>query len=422
MFTRRQALQGMGGFLGASMSGWIDRLALGAEGTAQRTKSCILLWMDGGPSHKDTWDLKPGTTDGGEFGAINTSVPGIQICEQFPKLARQMQHMAILRSMSTPEREHARASYHVHTGYRMRNGGFIYPCLGAHVAKELGRTAAPVPQFVAINGVTTNVRFRGMTAGFLGPEYQPLRILEPARGVSNVQPTVGMSEFAQQFSLLQDLERGFYQTHSVPAAQAHTTMLNRAARMMSAGELQAFDINREPESARSAFGTHTFGQACLLARRLVEVGVPFIEIGLSGWDTHGQNFPTLRRLCPQVDDGMSALMQSLHERGLLDSTLLVWMGEMGRTPHLKTGNGGGRDHYSAAWSTVLAGAGIRTGQVIGRTDGEGAAVLERPIAVGDFLATICRALGINHRKQNEAPGSRPIRIVDQGEHIISELF
>jgi hypothetical protein len=420
---RRDFLKASGLSLGAaSLSGWLATLAARAGGGARR-KSCIVLWMTGGPSHLDTFDLKPDARAEvrGEFRPIATSVPGIQISEHFPRLARLMRHGAILRGMSTPEADHQLASYHLHTGYQNRAGGLAFPALGSIASQELGRREFPLPRYAVIGPGPRD----GTRAGFLGARHQPLFVQDPTRGVENLAASVDAQRFQRQFQLLGELERSFYQAYQAPAGQAHTTTLESAARMMRAREVQAFEVAREPGATRGRYGRTSFGQGCLLARRLIEVGVPFVEVnmglGNDGWDTHVNNFPRTRALSAQVDTGMSALIEDLRDRGLLNQTLVVWMGEFGRSPQITTG--GGRNHHARAWSTVLIGGGIRGGQVIGRTDQNAATVTERPISVVDFMATVCRILGVDYTRTNLSPDGRPVRIVDNRNVTpIRELF
>jgi uncharacterized protein (DUF1501 family) len=219
------------------------------------------------------------------------------------------------------------------------------------------------------------------------------------------------------------MERGFFKQYKATAGTDHQTTYQRAVRLMKSKEAKAFDLSQEPASARSAYGSTRFGDGCLLARRLVETGIPFVEVVLGGWDTHTDNFERVKQLSAQVDPAMSALVEDLEDRGLLDSTLVIWMGEFGRTPRINTrGEKPGRDHYPRAWSSVLVGGGIKGGQVIGRTDKEGAAVEERPISTLDFMATVCQILGIDYTKQNQAASGRPVRIVDKGANPVKELL
>jgi hypothetical protein len=404
------------GALTVPLSGWMNVLAARAAEQRVRHKACILLWMDGGPSHKDTFDLKPGTQNGGPFRPIATNVPGIQISEHFPRLARLMDHAAIIRGMSTGEGAHGRARYYLHTGYREGVGGLTYPSFGAIAAAEIGRTDSPLPNFVSVGG-------RSYGAGFLGTRYQPLIVNDPNRGVESMRPLVAQPQFDRRVGLLEEMEEAFYRSHPSTVASAHHTTYRRAVSLIQDRGAQAFDLSREPQASRAAYGNTRFGDGCLLARKLVEAGVAFVEVNLGGWDTHQNNFERVRQLSGQVDPAISALVTDLRTRGLLEDTLVVWMGEFGRTPRINNrGARPGRDHYPRAWSTVLVGGGIRGGQVIGRTDAEGASVTERPVPATDFLATVCRALGIDYTKMNQTPIGRPIRIVERGANPIRELF
>jgi uncharacterized protein (DUF1501 family) len=404
------------GVLGSSYSGWLSVLAARAAETRQRHKACILLWMDGGPSHKDTFDLRPGTDHGGPYKAIQTATPGIEISEHFPQFARLTQHAAIIRSMSTAEGAHGRAKYNLHTGYREGVGGLIYPSIGSIVSKEIGNPDAALPNFVSIGN-------RSYGAGFLGAHYQPLVVNDPSRGVENLRAGVAGGQFDSRVSLLEELEQGFNHTHRSNLNAAHQTTVQRAVTLMRDKGISAFDIANEPAATREAYGSTKFGEGCLMARRLVEGGVRFVEVNLGGWDTHQNNFDRVRQLSGQVDPAMSALVKDLKERGLLDSTLVIWMGDFGRTPRInQRGPVPGRDQYPRAWSSVMIGGGIKGGQVIGKTDAEAAAVTERPVNALDFLSTVCRVLGIDYEKQNHAPNGRPIRIVDRGANPISEIL
>ena len=417
--TRRQVLS-LGA--GSALCGWFGRLA--AHAAEQSTaKSCILLWMAGGPSHLDTFDLKPEAPDRirGEFQPIDTAVPGIQISEHFPKLAKQMNHAALLRSMSTVESDHQLASYYVHTGYQKRAGGVAFPSLGAVVSHELGERDFPLPNFVCIGGGPRHA----MGSGFLGPDRQPLHVTSPDRGTDFLEPLTSHGEFQRQYELLRRFDDSFQESHRVAPAQAHRSTVDRAVRLMNSPQKQAFDLSRERDATRDRYGRGSFGQGCLMGRRLIEAGVRFVEVMMGdgvGWDTHRDNFPRTRVLSSEADLGMAALIEDLKERGQLDSTLVIWMGEFGRSPQITSG--GGRNHWARAWSSVLIGGGIRSGQIIGRTDRDAAEVLERPISVVDFLATVCTLLGIDYTRENRAPGvDRPIPIVDTSKPVklVTEL-
>ena len=397
-----------------SLSGWMNVLARAAAGI--RHKACILLWMDGGPSHKDTFDLKPGTANAGEFKPIPTSVPGVEISEHFPKLAKLMHHGALLRGMSTGEGAHGRAKYYLHTGYKEGVGGLVYPSLGSIASNEIGKPDFPLPNFVSVGN-------RSYGAGFLGARHQPLVVNDPARGVENLRPLVGEGQFNDRVGLLEEMESAFHREYKAGTGAAHRTTYQRAVTLMQSKEAKAFDLSRESAATREAYGATKFGEGCLLARRLVETGVSFVEVGLGGWDTHQDNFDRVKRLSGTVDPAMSALIGDLKERGLLDTTLVIWMGEFGRTPKINSrGAKPGRDHYPRAWTSALFGGGVKGGQVVGKTDAEGAAVVERPVSTVDFMATVCKLLNIDYTKKYNTSLGRPIRVVDKGERPVSELF
>jgi Protein of unknown function (DUF1501) len=427
--TRREIMRlSAAGVAVASVSGWLGVLADHAARAAEkpaRPKSCILLWMPGGPSHHDTFDPKPDAPAEirGDLKAIATSVPGIQICEKFPRFAQLMKHAALLRGMSTDEAEHGRARIYVHTGYKPGFGGLRYPLLGSLVSAELGRTDAPLPNYVVTGALAGKNNFL-TDAGYRGPRHEPLLLNNPGQGLENLNPSVPADDFDDRAGVLDKLEQGFARTSQAGAAVAHATTFRRTLELMRSDKTRAFDLALEPAASRQPYGESKFGQSCLLARRLVEAGVSFVEVYLGDWDTHTKPVADAALgLMTQVDDGLSALVTDLKERGLLDSTLIIWMGEFGRTPKIGIGkNVGGRDHWSKAWSSVLVGGGIRGGQTIGKTDGHGANVIDRPISIKDFMASVCEILGIDHKKKAEAPGGRPVRIVDEGATPIRELM
>jgi hypothetical protein len=426
------------GVLGASMSGWLETLAADTATNPQRKRSCILLWMSGGPAQTDTFDLKPGHANGGPFKEIATSVPGIKIGEHLPKVAKHMKDMAIVRSMSTKEGDHQRATFYLRTGY-LPQGPIQYPALGSLISKELGSDDSALPNFVSI----APNRFLSPTAfgpGFLGPQYAPLIVgdangffqgnnYEQALKVQDLQPPseVSRAQADARIELMHGLANDFVSSRPGIAPLSHQAAYARAVRLMQTEAARAFDLHEEPAAVRDGYGRNLFGQGCLLARRLVERGVPFVEVSLGGtnevpvgWDTHQQNFENVRKLCGVLDPAWAALLSDLEQRGLLDSTLVVWMGEFGRTPKINPDKG--RDHFPNAWSTVLAGGGIRGGQVIGKTSPDGMRVEERAVSVPDFLSTVCRALGIDSEKQNPSNVGRPIRIVEKTAQPIKEVL
>lgn len=409
------------GVTATAASGWLNILAARAaqqqaQGQAPRHKRCILLWMDGGPSHKDTFDLKPGTEHGGPYQQIQTAAPGVQISEYFPQVARVMNHGVIIRSMSTGEGAHGRAKYFLHTGYREGVGGLTYPSIGSIASMEIGNQESPLPNFVSIGN-------RVYGAGFLGARHQPLVVADPTRGVENLRPATQENQFNNRVDLLEELENGFHRQYGSTVDAAHHTTYQRAVTLMRDQGAQAFELSRETDATRQRYGNTTFGNSCLLARRLVEAGVSFVEVSLGGWDTHQNNFERVRQLSGQVDPAMSSLVTDLNDRGLLNDTLVIWMGEFGRTPRINARSAQpGRDHYPRAWSSVMFGGGIRGGQVYGATDAEGATVSQNPVDTLAFMATVCRTLGIDYTKFNQSPIGRPIRIVDRGGQHIQQII
>jgi hypothetical protein len=431
------------GVIGCSMSGWLESMAADIATDPQRRRSCILLWMNGGPSQMDTFDLKPGHTNGGPFKETQTSIPGIRISEHLPQLAKSMEQIALIRSMRTKEADHGRATYLLRTG-RVPGGPVQYPTLGAVLSKELGDPNAELPNFVSI------APFRALSPaaygpGFLGPQYAPLVVGENANNFGGPQQAdsdqalrvedlalpggVSRNRAAARVQLLDELEQDFLSRRATVASLTHRTAYHRAVTLMRSSAGRAFNLEEEPNDVRDGYGRSLFGQGCLLARRLVERGVPFVEVTLSqapgvtglGWDTHQNNFENVQKLSQVLDQAWSMLIADLRLRGLLDSTLIVWMGEFGRTPKIARDRNG-RDHWANSWTTVLCGGGIHGGQVVGRTSPDGMEVEERPVSVPDFLATIGLALGVDVTKQNDSNVRRPIRIVEPTAKPIKEVL
>jgi uncharacterized protein DUF1501 len=426
--------------VGASVSGWFDALAHEAAGNPQRKRSCILLWMNGGPSQIDTFDPKPGHANGGPLKPVQTSVPGLQFGEYLPQLAKQAKHLAVIRSMSTKEGDHGRATFVMRTGYNPQ-GAIQYPYLGSLIGKELSPPDAELPDVVAVAPFRF-FNFGAFSSGFLGPKYAPLIIGEGGFFQPNQDPNaylqalkvadmerpadVDSRHHDARIELLEDLEKRFLAGRHDAPAQSHLSAYERAVRMMKSQAARAFKLEDEPDRVRDRYGRSLFGQGCLLARRLVERGVPFVEVTLSGiqgapggWDTHQGNFTAMKTLCGVLDPAWSSLMDDLQQRGLLDTTMVVWMGEFGRTPRINPGQG--RDHFPNAWSVVVGGGGIKGGQAVGKTSADGNSVVDRPVSVPDLLASICKGLGIDPMKQNPSNVGRPIRIVDKAARALNEI-
>jgi uncharacterized protein (DUF1501 family) len=401
---------------GLAALGWRDALRASAEELRKKQMACILLFMPGGPSQFETFDPKPGTPTGGPTQAIETAVPGIHIAEGWTSVAAQMKHLAVIRSMTSKEGNHERAQYTLHTGYAP-SGSIKYPSLGAIAAAELGTPGFDLPHYVSIGGRDP------AGSGFLGMAYAPFVVLDPTRMPANVELPRGTDakRFARRRELLDQLEQEFAEAGAKTRVAEHRAVYEAAAQMVLSPRLKAFDLSQEKESLRDRYGRTPFGQGCLLARRLVEAGVTFVEVqtggipGIGNWDTHDNNFERTKTLTATTDPAFGTLIADLHERGLLERTVVMWMGEFGRTPNINARNG--RDHYPRAFSVVLAGGGIRGGVAYGKTDAQGRSVVENPVTVQDLFCTVCTALGIDPTKEYLSSVGRPVKIVDGGKPI-----
>jgi hypothetical protein len=386
---------------------------------ARNDISCILVWQSGGCGHQDTFDMKPDAPREyrGEFNPIPTNVPGIQICEHLPFTAKQADKYTILRSMRSKENNHERAINYLLTGY-LPLPTIEFPSMGSVVSKELGPKNG-LPPYVAVPNT-----FPSYGAGFLGGEYNPF-----LSGDANVTgykvrdltlPTdVDWTRIGNRRYLLQQMDAKFQAIEASRDFQAMDSFYQRAHELLSSpAAKKAFDIESEPAALRERYGRTPVGQGCLLARRLVEGGVRFVTVA-KGWlnyDTHGNNFETMKKvLLPEFDRAFAALLEDLHQRGILDTTLVIAMGEFGRTP--KVNADAGRDHHNKAWSIVLAGAGIPGGRVLGATDKTATEVTELPVEPEDLLFTIYRILGVDPSKEYHSPIGRPVKIVNGGKLI-----
>ena len=422
VLSRRAFLRDVAaGAAGASLLSWTDAVRVRAAELRKQGLAVILLFMQGGPSQFETFDPKPGTETGGPTKAIDTAAPGVQVAEHWPEVAKQMKDLALLRGMTGREGNHQRATYLLHTGY-VPSGAIKYPSLGSLVARELADPAFDLPHFVTVGGPGPAGQGAALGAGFLGMTYAPFAVQDPNRLPVNVALPDGVDDrrLQRRLGLLDKLEKDFAEAGGQSKVQEHRDLVGTASQMVTSPRLKAFDLSQEKDGLRDVYGRSPFGQACLLARRLVETGVTFVEVNNSGnWDTHQDNFNAVKRLAGTTDPGFATLVRDLKERGLLERTLVIWMGEFGRTP---TVNGRtGRDHYPRAFNVALAGAGVQGGRVVGRTDKDGRDVAERPVSVSDLFCTFCRALKIDPRKENQSSIGRPIKIVDGGE-AVKELF
>ena len=411
----------------ASQSSWLSALAAEQPNRRKPKRSCLLLWMNGGPTQTDTFDMKPEHENGGEFRPIDTSAPGIQIREQLPRVAQWMHRLSIVRSVSTREGDHGRARENLRTGY-LPQGSIQFPVLGSLVSNECGPQSGDLPNYISI--LPQGLFRAGMSpSGFLGPDHAPLLVgaegggeAGPQLRVQNLSLPSGVTPetAAERLALLNQLENRFLGEHPGAAVDGHRSAYSKSVRLLSPAANAAFDLTRESPATLEQYGATRFGQGCLLARRMLEQGVPFVEVTLGGWDTHNDNFNSVETLSATLDQAWGALMQDLHQRGLLENTVVVWMGEFGRTPVINPQIG--RDHYPKAWSVVLGGGGITGGQVVGSTTPDGLTVADRPVATPDLLATICLAMGLDPKKQNMSNVARPIRLADPDATPIQELL
>ncbi len=411
-FSRRRLLS-----LGAAglASTLLSRVGLGADAppALKVARSCIVLWMNGGPSHVDTFDPKPGTKVGGPFKAINTKISGTQISEHLPLLAEQMDKIALLRGVSSKEGSHERAQQLGHTGH-IPNPTVDAPSLGAWVTKHGKKPALAIPSFVSLAGTS-----RG--GGFFGTSYDPFVVQTPGALPDDLAPARPLADARAQSrkALLDAMEQDFERSVSDPKVAARRALYQKARDMMSASAMKAFDVSEEPAETVAAYGDSGFGRGCLVARRLVEVGVPFVEVTLDGWDTHANNFERTQKLMSTLDPAFSRLLVDLSQRGLLASTLVVCMGEFGRTPRISSDEG--RDHHPSAFSVAMAGASLRGGTVLGQTDAEGNKVVSGGVGVPDVIATVASVMGVAPTTSETTPAGRPITVSEKGQ-IIRQLL
>ncbi|HEY2416366.1 MAG TPA: DUF1501 domain-containing protein, partial [Steroidobacteraceae bacterium] len=338
-----------------------------------------------------------------------------QICEHLPLTAKQMHHLAIVRSMSTSEADHNRGRYFMHTGY-VPNPNIEHPSYGAVVshmmAEQSKKLQLEIPPFVSVGGGSIG-------PGFLGMTYAPF-VVNSDGNVRNLKIGIENERLGQRMEMLAALEKGFVKQERGQSAQDHANVLEKTVSLMTSKQMEAFKVGSESETVRERYGKGGFGRGCLMARRLVEQGVPFVEVDLGGWDTHANNFRTLGDTkLPELDKAMSALVSDLDERGLLQDTAIIWMGEFGRTPRINANSG--RDHWARSWSVVLGGAGMKGGIAVGHTNADGTEVETEHYTSQDVMATVCKALGIPLETTFTSRNGRPMKIANSGK-VIKELF
>jgi uncharacterized protein (DUF1501 family) len=404
---RRQLLSvGAASFFGVLVSETLRSREAHADAPAAPATSCIVLWLNGGPSHLDTFDPKPGTASGGPFKAIKTKAPAILLSQHLPLLAEQGSHIALVRGMTSREGSHQRGRYLLHTGYAP-NPTVVHPALGAWVSSKLGDPNSDLPEFVALGGPSAG-------GGILGVQNGPFVVLQPGDLPANIShaPGVGDARFERRKAGLELLEQRFETETGDAKVLGRRQVYAKAERLMASPRIKAFDVSSEPEATQKAYGDSDFGRGCLTARRLVESGVKYVEVQLDGWDTHKDNFTRTKALMEQLDPALSTLLRDLDQRKMLGQTLVVCLGEFGRTP--KINGNDGRDHYPGAWSALLAGGGLRSGYVHGQTNEDGSKVVSGSVEVKDLFATVAKQLGLEPDASVMSPIGRPIAVTDGG--------
>ncbi len=421
-WNRRQFLRGVvvGGSI-ASSATWFAPLARALQEHPGRRRQCVVLWMAGGPSHLDTFDPKPGHRNSGGLADRATNTPGLRIGELLPRLANWGHRLVPVRGLSTREGDHARATYLIRTG--RRPGGPVQdPDVAAFLGKELANASWDLPHSLSIDPPVF-INPAAFSPGFLGASHASavVGLLGPGTESTESFPRLGLDyldgpahQRPWRKEWLRRLEDNYVQTRNTATALAHQVAYARALALMESPSARAFDLDSEPLAVRERYGKTVFGQGCLLARRLLEHGVPFVEVCFGSselsWDTHTNNFERVRLMCNALDMAWSALFEELHQHGLLDSTTILWIGEFGRTPTINSN--AGRDHYPDAWTCVFGGGGIRGGQAYGRTSPGGDEVIDGKVSQADILATLCAALGVDPARENRTPLGRPIKLAE----------
>ena len=409
-FSRRAMLGAAGGtFLGLQVR---QLVALAGTSHAPTAEHVILFWNGGGMSHIDTFDPKPGRPTQGEFEPIQTSVPGLNISEIFPLLAKQMHHVALVRSIAGTQGDHGRATYQLQTSYN-QSSNLRHPGLGSIVVHEREQMG-DLPAYISISGEAPR-------AGYLGQKCEAYFIGQPGQKDPYLAFPAQITEVRgnQRLDVLAKINRRFAEQTPDTQFDATATATEEAVKLMRSPALAAFELDEVKPAVRDRYGDTTFGRGALLARGLVEKGVRFVQINRGGFDTHTRNFPAMQDHGEVMDPALAALIEDLAESGMLSKTLVLMLSEFGRTPRIN--KDAGRDHHASCFSMLMAGGGLKGGVVIGSSDKDGAVPDDRPVQVPDLHATVCHALGIDPNKEVMTPLQRPMKLVDSGKPI-EELF
>jgi len=444
--NRRHFLKHVAAYSALAIPGleFVRTIYANAQGLRRNNKSVIIMWMGGGPASIDIWDLKPGAATGGPFREIETTAPGVRISQYMPKVAQQMRHLAIIRSLQTSEGDHNRGRQLMHTSYTP-NPAIAFPSLGSIAAHEIpklsGYADITLPNYIAVGGAADG-------PGFLGMNYAPFTVQNPGTPPENIRAPGSLGQGADLEDRVRRRQRLFYEVEDgfmfgrVPhmtnpnaplaerlaqrarfadASKAHRDIYYKGFSLVASKEGKVFDLKDEKPKTLENYGNNNFGRSAVMARRLVEAGVSAVEINLGGWDTHNQTFDAhSTRLQPTLDNAMGSLVADLVDRGMWQNTVLVWMGEFGRTPRINQNNG--RDHWARSWSIVVGGGAIRGGQAYGATTADGMDVARDRVNVGDVFASIYRGLGIDPANQVRDAIGRPFAIAGLGGRPINALF
>lgn len=403
--SRRNVLQAAAGF-GVSFSlPTLDLSAANRRGK-ERDKSLIVLWLAGGPSQLETWDPHPGTKIGGETRAIDTKLPGVKIADLYPRLAEEMDCLNVIRSLTSQEGDHERGTYLLKTGFRPAPK-LTHPALGAMLVHELPNPQLEIPQFVSLG----NTEWPGR-GGYLGDQYDAFRIDDPGRNIQNMRARVPQARQEKRLKNLEVMSNAFSKNRRFATRKTlHQEMIQRALTMMSSEQLKAFELADESRATQKAYGDSSFGRGCLVARRLIEQGVRSVEVNLAGFDSHANNHEAHKTNARILDPAFAALLHDLKARDLWESTVVLCIGEFGRTPNINPLEG--RDHWPKGFSCLVGGGGMKQGIVIGETDPTGRKTQPAdPVEVKDLYATLFQVFGINHTLQLDTPVGRPIKISD----------
>tara|TARA_B100000683_G_scaffold256105_1_gene276316 strand:+ start:3995 stop:5212 length:1218 start_codon:yes stop_codon:yes gene_type:complete len=389
-----------------------DLLAYSGKDHEAKAEHVILFWNGGGMSHIDTWDPKPGRPTQGEFSPINTSAPGVQISEIFPKLSKQMHNAALIRSIAGTQGAHGRASYNLQTSY-LPGPNLRHPGVGSVVVHELDNNS-DLPPYITISG-------QAPRASYLGQKCEAYYVAAPGEKDPYLAFPSGISQVRgdRRLEQLAKFNQRFLDKKNDTRLTSTQTSIEDAVRLMRSPALEAFELDKVDSTTLERYGDTNFGRGALMAKRLVEKGVRFVQVNRGGFDTHSNNFPAMSNHGEVMDPALASLVEDLSESGMLEKTMVIMLSEFGRTPRIN--DNAGRDHWASVFSCFMAGGGIKGGQVIGSSDEDGAMPKDRPVEVADIHATMCHAMGIDHEKEVMTPLLRPMKLVDNGSPVM-ELF